>query len=91
MCVCVCVCVCVCCICAHIHKYRHHLPLLTQIYFCGGIYIYVHDNSQTYLMVKAIDCRIVVIEFELRSRYHVHFRTNTIGKGMNPLILTAMG
>ena len=30
-------------------------------------------------------------EFELQSRYYVHFRTNTLGEGMNPLILPAMG
>ena len=28
---------------------------------------------------------IVVREFVLQSRYYVHFRANTIGKGMNPL------
>ena len=43
------------------------------------------------VMVKAMDCGIVVSEFELQSRYYVHFRTNTPGKGMNPLILPAMG
>ena len=36
------------------------------------------------VMVKALDCGIVV-------RYCVHFRANTLGKGMNPLILPAMG
>ena len=43
------------------------------------------------VMVKAMDCGIVVREFVLQSRYHVHFRANTLGKGMNPLILPAMG
>ena len=42
-------------------------------------------------MVKAIDCGIVVSEFELQSRYYAPFRTNTFGKGMNPLILPPMG
>ena len=42
-------------------------------------------------MVKAIECGIVVSEFVLQSRYYVHFWTNTFGKGMNPLILLAMG
>ena len=42
-------------------------------------------------MVKAMDCGIVAREFELQSRYYGHFRTNTIGKGMNPFILPAMG
>ena len=43
------------------------------------------------VMVKAMDFRMVVCEFKLQSRYYVHFRTNTLGKGMNPLILPAMG
>ena len=43
------------------------------------------------VMVKAMDSGIVVSEFVLQSRYYVHFRANTPGKGMNPLILPAMG
>ena len=43
------------------------------------------------VMVKAMDCGIVVSESVLQLRYYVHFRTNTLGKGMNPLILPAMG
>ena len=43
------------------------------------------------VMVKAMDCEIVVCEFVLQSRYYIHFRANTLGKGMNPLILPAMG
>ena len=43
------------------------------------------------VMVKAMDYGIVVHEFVLQSRYYVHFRANTLGKGMNPLILPAMG
>ena len=43
------------------------------------------------IMVKAMVCEIVAREFEIQSRYYVHFRTNTLGKGMNPLILPAMG
>ena len=42
-------------------------------------------------MVKAMDCGIVVSEFVLQSRYYVHFRANTLGKGINPLILPDMG
>ena len=42
-------------------------------------------------MVKAMDCGIVVSEFKVQSCYDVHFRTNTLGKGVNPLILPAMG
>ena len=44
------------------------------------------------VMVEAMNCGIVVREFVLQSRYYVHFRANTLGKGMNPLILPpAMG
>ena len=44
------------------------------------------------VVVKTMNCGIVVREFVLQSRYYVHFRANTLGKGMNPLILPpAMG
>ena len=43
------------------------------------------------VMVKAMDCGIVVSEFVLQSRYYVHFRANTLRKDMKPLILPAMG
>ena len=43
------------------------------------------------VMVKAMDYGTVVSEFELQSSYYVHFRINTLEKGMNPLILPAMG
>ena len=43
------------------------------------------------VMVKVMDSGIVESEFEFKSRYYVHFRTNTLEKGMNPLILPAMG
>ena len=42
-------------------------------------------------MVKAMDCGIVVSKFVLQSRYYIHFWANTLVKGMNPLILPAMG
>ena len=42
-------------------------------------------------MIQAMDCGIIVSKFVLKSRYYVQFRANTFGKGMNPLILLAMG
>ena len=42
-------------------------------------------------MGKAMDCVIVVSEFELQLRYYAHFWTNTLVKGKNPQILLAMG
>ena len=43
------------------------------------------------VMVKAMDSGITEREFVLQSCYYIHFRANTLGKGMNPLILPAMG
>ena len=43
------------------------------------------------VMVKTMNCGIVVREFELHLRYYVHFRANTLKKGMDTLILPAMG
>ena len=43
------------------------------------------------VIVKAMDCRIIVSEFVLHWHYYAHFQTNTLGKGMNPLILLSMG
>ena len=37
------------------------------------------------IMVKGMDCRIVVSEFVLQSHYYVHFQANTLGKVRTPL------
>ena len=54
-------------------------------------YLFIYRGCPRGVMVKAMDCGIVVREFILQSRYYVNFRANTLGKGMNPLILSAMG
>ena len=56
-----------------------------------SFYILLKKLCPRGVMVKAMDCGTVVSEFEFQSRYYVHFPANTLGKGMNPLILTAMG
>ena len=43
------------------------------------------------VMIKVMNCGIVVSEFEIQSCYYVHYRTNTLGNGRKPLILPAMG
>ena len=55
------------------------------------MYIDIQGGCPCGLMVKAMDCRIVVCEFILQSQYYVHLCANTLGKGMNPLILTTIG
>ena len=63
-----------------------HIYIYIYIYVCVCVCVCVCG-----VMFKAMDCGIVVSEFVLQSRYYVHFRANTLGKGMNPLILPAMG
>ena len=43
------------------------------------------------VMVKAMDNGIIVSKFKVQSPYYVHFWANTLRKGMNPLILLALG
>ena len=43
------------------------------------------------VIIKAMDSGIAINEFELQSRYYILFRANTLAKGMNPLIPSAMG
>ena len=57
-----------------------------QLTFLRSVPYLVEGGCPRGVMVKALDCEIVMSEFEFQSRYYVHFR-----KGMNPLILPAMG
>ena len=50
----------------------------------GRIGKHLYQGCPRGVMVKAMNCGIVVREFVLQSRYYVHFRANTLGKGMNP-------
>ena len=83
-----CVCVCV----MQLYKNSKLVELTLNV-------IYIEEYHHTHclrrcppgVMVKAMECRIVVREFVLQSRYYVHFRENILGKGMNPLILPALG
>ena len=59
--------------------------LIAQIKILGG------RGCPHGVMVKAIDCGIVVSKFVLQSCYYVHFEANTLRKGVNPFILPAMG
>ena len=63
----------------HTNTYKHahtHTHMYIYIYaYIYTVYIYIY----------------IVSEFVFQSRYYVHFRANTLGKGMNPLILPDMG
>ena len=68
--------------------YTIAILLQAGLLFKGLIFLLVLLGCPRGVMVKAMNCGIVV----LQSRYYVHFRANTLGKGMNPLILPpAMG
>ena len=69
-------------------------PIKNCVWFQDYLPAGVHVNYKGCphgVMVKAMDYRIIVCEFVLQSRYYVLFQANTLGKGMNPLILPAMG
>ena len=53
--------------------------------------LYIKKRAYTYTKHKEseaneLDCDTVVCEFELHSRYYIHFQINTLGKSINPLI-----
>ena len=50
----------------------------------------VQGESPRGVVVNVLDCDIVVSKFEIQSWYYVHFQTNAFGKGMNPLIRSAI-
>ena len=71
--------------------YREHKKTIVFFTYKKLFSSHIQRGSPRGVMVKALVCGIVVREFVLQSRYHVHFRANTLGKGMNPLILPAIG
>ena len=70
--------------------------MYVRMYVCSYSVIHLCNPSKTSkgiprgVMVKALDYWIVVNEFELHSRYYVHFQTNTLGKDMDLFIPPAM-
>ena len=40
---------------------------------------------------NVLDCEIILSEFELHSRYYVHFWANTLGNNVNSYISLALG
>ena len=50
--------------------------------------MYVSHNSpfsSGYAMIKMLDSGLEVRDFEIQSHYYIHFRFNTLMKGMNSL------
>ena len=55
------------------------------------ICLYIRRYSPRGALANALDCDIVVSEFELQSCYYVHFQINTLGKGMKSFFPLSMG
>ena len=83
------VCVCVCSIVIYAKMIR--LFNLTKLSIDFLLFSHNLKGAPRGVMVKAMDCRIVVSGFVFQSRYYVHFWTNTLGKDMNPRFLPGMG
>ena len=66
------------------------LKIFSGIIFHNNDYWKQNCGCPRGVMVKEMDCGIVVSEFVLQSHYYVHFRANTLGKVMNPVILLVM-
>ena len=67
-------------------EYQIHFYTYKQFYFRQLSLAKLHGGRHRGVMVKVMDCRIVVSKFKLQSLRYFHFRTNTLGKGMSPLI-----
>ena len=73
-----------------LHSTTHYRDQPIHLGWDGDILL-VWGGCPHGVMVKAMDCGIIVSKFELQSRYYIHFHTNTLGKGMRSLILPTMG
>ena len=67
----------------------HELSL--HCYYIKNNYFTVIWKTPHGAMAKVLDCKIVVSKFKLQLCFYIHFWTYTLGKGMNPLITSAMG
>ena len=47
--------------------------------YIHSTFISINGSSPRSVVENILDCDIGVKEFELQSRYYVHFQTNTIG------------
>ena len=59
-----------------IHTIFYAYNILYTIFYTYSVYTHFIRGCPRGVMVKAMDCGIVVHEFVLLSRYYVHFRLN---------------
>ena len=77
-----------------VYKFCQHIICLAAGFFsplayCTPVHLTLCNTNTSGgcppgVMVKVMDCGIVVSEFIFHSCYYVHFWVNTLGKGMTP-------
>ena len=86
----VCVGFCISCCARVLYVFVYMLVFVCVYLFVVCMCVFIRQLGSPFSVVaNELDCLIVVSEFELKTRYHVHFQTNTLGKGMNLLIFTS--
>ena len=64
----------------------------TEILAMPSILINYNSNRNSCgVMANKLNCNILASKLEHQLHYHAHFWVNTLRKGMNPLILHAVG
>ena len=69
---------------------RYFLPIFSDLLFSLFYFIFKSRGPLLSVVANFLNSDIIVSTFELQLSYGVHFDTNTIGNGSNPLIPTAM-
>ena len=64
-----------------------HMKKVWKLIICTS-YLSIGRNPRDGVMSKVLNCGLQISKFELQSCNSVHFWTNTLEKGMNPLIPT---
>ena len=59
----------------------HQVYKISHTLFAGG----GQGESSNGIVANALDCNILVSEFELQSFYCIFFQTNALVKDMNPI------
>ena len=81
-------------------RYNMHISIGRD--FCSGLFSLVVQSKSSIkqifggwwehsIVTNVLDCNNVVGKFKPQLLYYIHFQTNSLGKGMNPFIVLAMG
>ena len=72
--------------------FKYFLKIFSNFFFFFNLdFLRETQGCSCGVMVKSMDCKIVVNKLELQTRYYVYFLTDTLRKDMNLLIFPSMG